>query len=344
MYRTKAMFFAFIGETIEQQDKILKIHNDYECWNLRKFSFNEFIEELKRKIPPVNNNVLRNYNIPGKLFERVSWGLFIPNTLEEGGFSYNETLFVLNLYSPTFLYPEFYANDMGIELQSHEQNPDYYFHTQNSVIFQKKEFVVFYETIAEQAKYGSWHFDRIQGWDKEDWRLFVASSLYSGLRDYENIKSPFGWQRESAEMTTILEALFTADDSKNEEVIYRLCKRMAVLLSKQFLNIEKDIKKELYKARSEFVHGSYFLQIAKDSPAAHNNIPMPDFSMLIKHKEYVRFALVGCIYLAKIIKANDIKGAKSVMDVLEQAIIDVELRNKLNMEVEKIFTLMPKLN
>ncbi len=161
--------------------------------------------------------------------------------------------------------------------------------------------------------------------------------LYSGLKDYENVKSSFGWQRESAEMATILEALFTADDTKNEEIIYRLCKRIAVLLSWYFPTIEQDIK-EIYKARSAFVHGSFFLQIAKESPKANNNIPLPDFNLLYKHKEYVRFALVAYLNLARVLKSEGM----TVMGSLEQAIMDIRLREKLIKETEKIFALVPK--
>jgi len=351
MNRTKVMFFAFTGNPIEQTEKILAIQDGYECWDLKKFTLDEFIEELKRKIPPVNKNVLRNYKITEetldsygvteKHFAQYSWGLLIPDTLEEGGFSSAETMSLLNLYSPTFLYPVFYANDMGIARQAHGKDTYNYFHTQNGKIFQTKEFVTFYKSLVDQTKYGTWHLDRIQTWDKEDWRLFVASSLYSGLKDYENSKSSFGWQRESAEMATILEALFTADDSRNEEVTYRLRKRIAVLLAWKFPEIEKDIK-ELYDARSEFVHGSFFKQIAKESPSANNNIPIPDFDLLYRHKEYVRMALIAYLHLAQVVRAGGIEGVTTVMGALEKAIIDVKLREKLNTETQKLFALMPE--
>lgn len=351
MNRTKVMFFAFTGKPLEQAEKILVIQDGYECWDLKKFTLDEFIEELKKKIPAVNKNVLRNYKITEetrdpyglteKHFAQYSWGLLIPDTLEEGGFSSAETMSLLNLYSPTFLYPAFYANDMGIARQSHGKDPFHYSHTQNGKIFQGKEFVEFYKSLVDQTKYGTWHLDRIQTWDKEDWRLFVASSLYAGLKDYENSKSSFGWQRESAEMATILESLFTADDSKNEEVTYRLRKRVAVLLAWKFPDIEKDIK-GLYSARSSFVHGSYFLQIAKDSPDAYNNIPTPDFELLYKHKEYVRLALISYLNLAKIVRAGGIEGVSTVMDALEKAIIDTKLRDKLTAETQKLFALMPE--
>jgi hypothetical protein len=250
-------------------------------------------------------------------------------------------MFLLNLYSPNFLYPIFHANDMGIMRQRHDKDSMIYFHTQNHPIFNDKNFVTFYKTLFEQSQYGSWHLDRIQQWNKEDWRLFVAALLYSGLKDYENAKNSFGWQRESAEMATILEALFTAGDAHNEEVMYRLRKRVAVLLAWKFPDIEKDIK-ELYGARSAFVHGSFFEQIAKESPKAYNNLPTPDFNLLYKHKEYVRLALVAYLNLAKIIKSEGIDNMKSVIDALEKAIIDVKLREKLTAETKKLFASMPE--
>lgn len=351
MGRTRIMFFAFTGKAIEQAEKILQIEGDYECWDLKKFTLEEFIEAIKAKIPPVNNNVLRNYKIEEatvdifgitqKQYEKCSWGLLIPDTLEEGGFSSTETMSILNLYSPNFLYPLFYVNDMGITREKHDKDPMIYYHHQNHAIFSTKEFVSFYKNLFEQSKYGSWHLDRIQSWDEEDWRLFVATYLYSGLRDYENSKSSFGWQRESAEMATILEALLTAGDTQNEEVTYRLRKRVAVLLSWKFPDIEKDIK-ELYGARSAFVHGSFFKQIAKDSPNAYNNIPTPDFNLLYKHKEYVRFALVAYLNLAKIVKSGGIEGIKSVMEALEKSIINTELREKLTEHTKTLFSLMPE--
>ncbi|HEY4505806.1 MAG TPA: hypothetical protein VJG67_03905 [Candidatus Paceibacterota bacterium] len=356
MNRTKTMFFAFTGKAIEQSERILEIQDGYECWDLKKFTFDEFVEEIKNKIPPVNAKVLRNYKLESetvgifgiteKQYEKASWGLLIPDTIEEGGFGYAETMFLLNLYSPNFLYPLFYVNDMGIARQKFDKDPFIYFHTQDHSIFSTKQFVVFYKTLFEQSKYGSWHLDRIQSWDKEDWRLFVAALLFTGLKDYENSKSSFGWQRESAEMTTILEALFTADDSRNEEVIYRLCKRIAVLLHWQFPDIEKEIKKELYKSRSDFVHGAFFLQIAKESPGANNNIPTPDFNLLYKHKEYVRFAFVAYLHLAILIKRSpaEYKKHKTVMGALEESIIDTELREKIIKQVQALFALMPTPN
>lgn len=348
------MFFAFTGKEIEQPEKIFEIQDGYECWNLKKLNLDEFSEEIKKKIPPVNQNVLPNYivedksiggifGINKKLYEKSSWGLLVPDTLEEGGFAHTETMFLFNLYSPNFLYPLFSVNDMGIMKQDSKKDPLIYFHTQDHSIFKTKEFVTFYKTLFEQSKYGSWYLDRIQKWEEEDWRLFVAAFLYTGLKDYENEKSSFGWQRESAEMATILESLFTAEKAKNEEIGYRLRKRIATLLSYRFPSIEEDIK-ELYTQRSAFVHGSFFAQIAKDSKTANNNLPIPDFGLLYKQKEYVRWALVAYLYLAQLVRLQSAMfgDIKTVINLLEQSIIDIELRKKVLEETEKILSLMPK--
>ncbi len=69
--------------------------------------------------------------------------------------------------------------------------------------------------------------------------------------------SSFDSQRESADMATILEALFTAGTGENTEIGYKLRKRVAAMLAFQFPSIEKEIK-DLYKQRSAFVHGSFF--------------------------------------------------------------------------------------
>lgn len=351
---SKAVFLAFTGPEIEQATNIVEIADRYECWNLKKFTLDEFVTELKIKIPPINNNVLRNYKlveesadiwgITEEKFKICSWGLFIPDGIESAlTNSYAETNFLINLYSPTFLYPVFYGSDFGITRSTLNKKLFHLSHLQNqSKNFSKKEFVTFFKTLLPQSQYGVWQLDRIQKWDAEDWRLFSASHLYFGLQDYDNHKSSFGWQRESADMGVILEALFTAGDAKNEDVGYRLRKRIAVLLSHKFSEIEADIKK-LYSKRSAFVHGSFFAQIAKESKTSFNNIPSPDFDILYRQKEYVRWALVGCLFLAKEIKdrPNDYKNNKSVMSVLERAIIDTDLRNTILVNTNTIFSLLP---
>jgi hypothetical protein len=353
MTKNRTIFLAFTGKPIKQNDDIFEIKNGYECWDLKRIHYDDFICKLIKKIPPINKNVIKNYKadvdnhepfgITKKQYENCSWGLLIPDTLEDTiTISYAETMFLINLYSPTFLYPLFYASDFGIERISHKKSILIFDHYQNqSDIFKTTEFVSFFKILLSQSQYGTWQLDRIQKWGKEDWRLFVAGLLYSGLKDYDNCKNSFGWQRESADMATILEALFTADDAKNEEVGYRLRKRIAVLLSWLYPNIEKEIK-DLYSARSDFVHGSFFAKIKKENKYNNNNLPSPDFNLLYRQKEYVRLALVLYLYLSKIMK--DDSTHKKVMDLLEEAIIDIELRKEIIEKISALFSLMPKID
>ena len=353
MSRSRTLFLAFSGRPVEDDEEVVEIKDGYEFWNLKKFTCDGFIDALKNKVPPVNDNVTRNYKISAEtrepygisevIYEKCSWGLVITDTLEEGGSSYSEAMFLLNLYSPNFLYPIFHADDMGITRHDSKKNPLIYFHTQNHSIFTDENFVDFYKSLLDQSVYANWDRDRVVNWNKEDWRLFVAALLYSGLPDYENSKDLFGWQRESAEMGTILESLFTAGDARNEEVTYRLRKRVAVLMGWKFPTIEKDVK-ELYKTRSSFVHGSFFEQIFKDNSHSNGDLPVPDFALLYRHKEYVRLAFVAYLYLAKIIKSGEIVNVTNAMDALEQAIMDVGLREQIIAKSQKILTLVPESN
>src|ERR1700729_926422 len=106
MDRSRALFVAFPGPAIEQQDAICGICRGYQCWNLKQFTRDEFIAALKSAIAPVNDNVLRYYKtedsgdcrfgITETHFAESSWGLMIPSPPGDGGmFSYGETIFLL---------------------------------------------------------------------------------------------------------------------------------------------------------------------------------------------------------------------------------------------------------
>ena len=189
MNRDLTIFIAFAGKMLDHAESIFEIGEGYKCWNLKRFNFDQFIATLKKEIPPVNENVLRNYKtedegarfgITEKKFKECSWGLLIPDSLA-GALAYPETIFLINLYSPVFLYPLFYASDMGITHLPLEKPIITFYHSQNqSSIFTRKEFICFFKTILPQSQYGAWVLDRAQKWNKEDWRLFVAGMFYSG--------------------------------------------------------------------------------------------------------------------------------------------------------------------
>ncbi len=144
-------------------------------------------------------------------------------------------------------------------------------------------------------------------------------------------------------MATILEALFTAGTGDNTEVGYKLRKRIAALMAFRYADIEQDIK-ELYKQRSEFVHGSFFLRVKKDIKVEDRLaiLPLPPFEFLYKQKEYIRHALAAYLYLSKIFLSNReaFKDCENVIGILEKSVIDLDLRARVRQHAETIFDLM----
>lgn len=350
----KKIFIAFTGPKIRQR-AIFRMERGFECWNLDNFSLDEFVKIIKEIIPPVNKNVLRTYKrdeadkdpmfgINESGFKKCSWGLLLPDSVPDSIVNgYSEILFLLNLYSPNYLYPVFHVTDFGITKLQHNNIQDLYFHGQNqSKIFRSTRFVKYFKKLLPQSVYGTWQRYRCEEWDQEDWRFFVAALMFSELKDYENKKETITWQREAADMMTILESLFTADDSTTEEIGYRLRKRIAALIGFRFPEIEKDIRK-LYRERSKFVHGSFFIEVGKDARKKDSVValPLPNFAFLYRHKEYVRFALLAYLNLALMAKLNKFKGLKRPIDILEKAIIDLRLRKKVSGYTAGLFKLLP---
>jgi hypothetical protein len=144
-------------------------------------------------------------------------------------------------------------------------------------------------------------------------------------------------------MATILEALFTAGSGDNTEVGYKLRKRVAVLLSFLFPSIEKEIR-DLYKERSSFVHGAFFLRLREEIEIEGGlaKLPSPPFAFLYGYKERIRFALVGYMVLNKARKrgSEEFKGCASVLDILERAIIDIDMRAAVRVHAEGVLRLM----
>ena len=149
---SRKILILFTGKKISQTDKIFKIKDGFECWNLKKFTLDDLIIVLKKKIPLINKNVLRNYKlntrrndmfgITEKEYEECSWALLLPDGLNGSNLgNYSEIIFLLNLYSSKFLYPLFYGSHFGIMQVAHEKSIFEFAHYQNQAnIFKKKEF------------------------------------------------------------------------------------------------------------------------------------------------------------------------------------------------------------
>lgn len=334
-------FYGWDEPEMNQGENIVVFGDGFERWNLRKFSAEEFITEIQKKIPPVNENVLRNYlteddssdGVTKERYGKYLWGLLLPIPEDDYLIGYNKALSVLDLFSPAFMSPAFYVTNMGItrikETRQVDAPPNDH---QGYDLFNTQEFVDFYNHLYEQTNYFIWMRDRAVTWNNEDWRLFMAAHFYGGLKEYSRGKSLYTWQRESADMATFLETLFTAGDTQNEEIGYRLRKRVACLIQWKFPETEKEIK-TLYKDRSEFVHGAYYKRILREMRGnPHDNaMPQPpDFGKLYATKEFLRVVFVAYLYLAKE-KQNHAELAEfsSIQEILERCVIDTELRTKV---------------
>ena len=346
-------FYGWEEPEMNQDKEIFTIDEGFECWNLKKYSTEEFIEKIKTKIPPVNDNVLKNYlsdessteGISDEKYKKCLWGLLLPIPNEDNLSGYKKIVSIINLFSPKFMSPAFYVTDFGIhnipETKQTDSPPNDH---QGYELFKTQNFIDFYNLMYEQMNYFIWMRDSVLLWEDEDWRLFMAAGFYEGLKEYEQGRSPYTWQRESADMATFLETLFTAGDTQNEEIGYRLRKRVSSIIGWKFPEIEKEIK-NLYKDRSEFIHGAYYKKILRGMRRnQHDNAmtSLPDFEKLYKAKEFLRIIFVAYLHLSKIKKDDDeLNQYPSVQNILEESVMDIKLREKIIDIVTPVVEMLP---
>ncbi len=349
----KKIFIAFSGPKINQEEKIIEFSDNYQCWNLNLFKYDEYIATTMAVVEPLNDNIVRQYENPDNTpfnftqvrFDNASWGLMIPDTIVNmSSDGFGEIYSLIELYSLNFLYPVFYVSGMGISViaKNYEKTelPSVYYHSQNRINnFKSENFCAFFDKLSTESTYGVWEAPRTAKWNKEDWRLFIAFEMFTGLRKYEFRKKSFLWQEEAAALSTILETLLS-DECDKSEIGYRLRKRSAVLLGSVISDIEKQIK-DLYSERSNFVHGSFFAKIYKEAKKSPEELPMPDFAILEKHTKNIRYMLVAYLYLNKIIKEGKLPPFTRVLDAIEAGIIDTSLRCKIQEYTNEIIGLLP---
>lgn len=348
-------FYGWLTDSARQTALVETIEENFECWDLKKCTIEEFVESIKKKISPINDNVLRNYiategedfGISRKLYNDCSWGLLLPDPSEQGN-SFKEIISVLNLFSTSFMRPAFYVSDFGISTINKKVFGNWLHAQDKAVLFKSSNFIEFYKKMISTGKYFQWFRDNVLTWGDEDWRLYMAAIFYDDLVQYENSKSIYTWQRESADTATLLETLLTAGESEKEEIGYRLRKRAFALIGWHFPTIEKDIK-DLYGDRSDFVHGNFYKKIVKamrkNKEADPAMPPSPDFRKLYTMKEKVRFLLVAYLYLHEIktVEKNNIFSKyKNVQQILEESILDMKLRGQVKNNIKSVVNLLPK--
>lgn len=333
------------------------------CWSLATSSLESFIDEVKKVIPPINDNITdENYFGGGhkanfglgikEIWGKVSWGILIQDDAARSYTDlYERALFLINVFSPSFLYPIFYVSHLGAHRISYDHYPyanmfgwpaDIRYHNQNQFEkFAAENLELFFNNLLPQSIYVSNSADRLRDWTREEWSIFAAAILFEGLKTYDSSKSPFLWQREAADISAIAEALCVEE---KEELRYRLGKRCSVLVeSAHFNNVEGDIKK-LYTLRSEFVHGKFGNRIRKGNKGGSwgwDETLLEDFEFLERQVKLIRFLFAGYLKLKS--ESDLLGGYGTVQSMLETAIIDTNLRARVNSSTQAIFALMPEI-
>lgn len=363
------IFLGFGGTEIQQTEKRFVVGHSIECWNLKKMGFLEFVNEIKSAIPPVNGNIkdkdyLRGYmgkaDMP-KVYERCSWGLLLPHSEDHDWTDDAQILFILNLYSPQFLFPLFNAGDMGLEdltrdLPKYLIEPD---HTQNqSDIFRKTKFAHFYNKMLPQCSLYSHHTDKTGKWTSEQTLIGMACFLFDDLKKYSHGKNPYTYHREYLDLCVILEMLLMNEDERWKKK--RIANRSYILINKKCPKA-RSIFTDIYNERSQFVHGKTFKAIKRfsmekvysDATIKYNK---KHFELTEKSTTCVRYLLTAYIYLhrKKRLKGSSVKPGVNMLLIEEAAgskflpknvpnrkAGDLLLKKKIRIITNEVLSLMP---
>ncbi len=351
----KKVFLAFSGIRGKATNGTNYSGNTLSCWRLNHPTVSEFITAIKKEIPPHPNikddfyettDSNASFGLTEALWADALWGILV---IDKSGDSYTDlfdrALFLANIFSPDFLYPIFYISDFGVHKVGHtkkllENKAHARFHNQDKFsLFATKNADDFFELLLEPAGYASTSADRSRNWDREGWRIFAASILFDGLKQYDNSKTLFSWQREAADMSAIYEALCVPETGS---IKYRLQKRGPILLEPLGLEEIEDDLGYLYNLRSDFVHGSFGDRLSKDNKNGSwgwDESITKDFDFLGKQSRIIRFSFAGYLKLKNELGTR-FNPHKDVVSILEKAILNVPIRNNLHASVREIYSLM----
>jgi hypothetical protein len=312
-------------------------------------------------------------------YELVSWGLLIktktnswakkvnPHIRSAIDFQYLEenALFLINLFSPHFLHPIFTVSDIGLhssdipygELKVSLQNQE------QASIFKNQNFTKFFNELSrmDYAFYNLLSLEitgagsegmndlykllrRKKLVSEEEYRAARACCLFDELKKYSYRGKNYLNDKEYVEFCTILETLLTFDDRSGAS--YKLRKRMTIMLGGTLRKVDLDDEiTGLTKNRNNFIHGTSFSVIEaidhKDFLEKYKEL----FRKTELYTKLTRFALIGFLYLLKqklLHRAYRKITKNSIPNLLEAALIDISLRNKLQNQLRAIYKLIPK--
>jgi len=312
-------------------------------------------------------------------YELASWGLLIKIKTNSWAKKVNHhirfpitdqylednALFLINLFSPYFLHPIFIVNDMGfhssdipygelkVSLQDQQQAPA--FKSQNFVKFlnelSRMDYTFYNLLSLEVTGTGSQGMNDLYKIlrkkkivSQEEYRAARACCLFDQLKKYSCRGKNHLNDKEYVEFCTILETLITFDGRSGAS--YKLSKRITLMLGNVLKNVDIDDEiAGLTKKRNNFIHGTSFSVIEAVDHADFLKKYKELFRSTELFTKITRFVLVGYLYLLKqkqfhLAFRNISKN--SIPELLDSALLDIKLRSKLQMQLRKIYSLMPK--
>lgn len=343
------IFLAFPGYQVTIDKKIKKIGN-FEFWNLEKINEDEFISLIQKKIKPLNKNFKRNY-FHGRSeqdyresYRSSSWGMLLPNYVENHLDGRFESLFTVNLFSQYSLPVMFYVSSIGVSVEKDKilLAEKAQFHSEDKKFINKK-FINFYNKLFPTLIGCRWEAGEVLKWSREDWRLYISRLLFERLAKYQKSKQIMTWQSECAEIVSFYEAILPRYPKDNGS--YRIIQKIEILLGKSLKHnfpLVKNGLKELFASRNEFVHGSFFDRLKKNTKVYPDNnlaqLPSVDFNFLQAQADLAKKVFIVFLYLKKLKQRKSLRN--TIPEIIHSGIMDIDIRKKIQNHSEEILKLL----
>lgn len=343
------IFLAFPSWEVQLKEKISKIDN-FEFWNLNKIKEDEFVNLIQGKIKPLNKNVIRNYYHYGdykKAYANSDWGMLLPDYDGEFDGSGWASHLLIKLFSGCPLTVMFTVGKGGIRIKKDNiSNLEKAHWHKEDLKFKDRKFIKFYGALSSVLINTHWDARKVLKWSKEEWKLYIAICQFEELFKYFRIKDSMRWQSECADIVSLYEILLSSE--KNDGGQYRIIQRIEILLGgfyeKEISDIKEGLKK-LYASRNEFVHGSYFDRLKKETkfyPDDNEMAQMPkvDFDFLERQFEIAREVLI--VYLVLLKSVKKFKGCenRSISKIINDGIMDIKTRSLIQSCSKEILELL----
>jgi hypothetical protein len=349
------IFLAFADYSSHNKSAIKKIGN-LEFFNLTKIGEEDFFRLMKKRFNFPNKKVVSNfkksndYKFFQKIYGQSAWGMMVPYDSKKDDIAsiYTPTL-IVHLYTAKPLITTFIVADYGPwlltrELRIHQRGQ---FHSEDKSLLSKK-FIKFYKEILPAVHGTDWEACRVTKWDKEDWRMHLAIIFFKQLADYYNKKPVTTWPKECADIVTLIETLFSVDESDygKRAMMQRIEIVLRKFYGKKFLETRKDLN-ELFNYRNKFTHGRYFLKLKKSTTAYPDNdkmaqLPSVDMRLLSDLEIITRDIILVYLYLLKTFNRLLNKRGITLSGLIQETVMDIKLRKRIDIFSEKILRLVER--